>query len=71
MHGDADEAVPFRQSELMFSTGQKVGAEVKLIRVPGGGHGFAREIAKHPEWPDVLGETVRCLDQHLKATSSR
>ena len=71
MHGDADEAVPFRQSELMFSTGQKVGAEVKLIRVPGGGHGFAREIAKHPEWPDVLGETVRWLDQHLKATSSR
>jgi len=71
MHGDADETVPFRQAELMVDAAQRAGAEVKLIRLPGGGHGFARDLAKHPDWPDVLGETVRWLDQFLKGTASR
>jgi dipeptidyl aminopeptidase/acylaminoacyl peptidase len=65
-HGDADETVPFHQSELMVAAMRKAGAEVKFVRLPGGGHGFAGETAKHPEWPDFLGETVRWLDQHLR-----
>jgi acetyl esterase/lipase len=71
MQGDADETVPFHQAELMVDAARKAGAEVKLIRVPGGGHGFARDLSKHPEWPDVLGETVRWLDQHLKAAAGK
>ncbi|MGH6630821.1 MAG: alpha/beta fold hydrolase, partial [Burkholderiales bacterium] len=71
IHGDTDETVPFQQGELMVNAAQKVGAEVKLIRVPGGEHGFARELSKHCDWPDVLGETVRWLDQHLKAGPSK
>lgn len=66
MHGDADQTVPFRQAELMLDAAKEAGAEVKLIRLPGGGHAFARELARHPEWPDILGETVRWLDQYLK-----
>jgi acetyl esterase/lipase len=71
MQGDADETVPFHQAELMVDAARKAGAEVKLIRVPGGGHGFARDLSKHPEWPDVLGETVGWLDQHLKTAAGK
>lgn len=66
LHGDADIVVPFHQAELMIDAAQKVRAEVKLIRVPGGGHVFAQDLSKHPDWPDILGETVRWLDQHLR-----
>jgi acetyl esterase/lipase len=67
IHGDADTTVPFRQSELMLAAATRLGAEVTLIRVPGGSHLFALELAKHPDWPDVIGETARWVDQHLKA----
>ena len=45
---------------------KKAGAEVKLVRLHGGDHGFGAQLAQHPEWPDFLAETVRWLDQHLK-----
>jgi len=65
-HGDADVTVPFHQSELMEAAMKKAGAEVKLVRLPGGDHGFGGQIAQHPDWPDFLSETVRWLDLHLK-----
>ena len=65
IHGDADEVVPFRQSELMVEAAEDVGATVKLIRVPGGGHGFARNVSSRSEWPDVFGETNSWLQHHL------
>ena len=67
IHGDADELIPFRQAELMMQAANKAGAEVKLIRVPGGTHTFAQSTSEHAEWPDIFGETVRWLDGHLKA----
>jgi acetyl esterase/lipase len=70
LHGDADQTVPFHQSELMVEAMKKAGAEVKFIRLPGGGHGFAGETAKHPDWPDFFAESVRWMDQHLKAPAS-
>ncbi len=42
---------------------QKVGVEVKLVTVPGGGHGPAFPGAKNP--PDYLGEMVRWFDTYL------
>jgi dipeptidyl aminopeptidase/acylaminoacyl peptidase len=66
LHGDADTLVPFRMSELMLDKMKKAGVDVKLIRLPGGGHGFAMERAKHPEWPDFLAESVHWMDQHLR-----
>jgi acetyl esterase/lipase len=71
MQCDADETVPFQQSQLMVAAAQRTGAEVKFIRVPGGTHRFAIDLAKHPEWPDILGETTRWLDQHLKIVSAK
>ena len=71
LHGDADEAVPFRQAELMVEAAQRAGAEVNMIRLRGGNHGFVRYLSDHPEWPDVLGETVHWFDRHLKAAAVR
>ena len=39
----------------------------KLIRMPGGTHGFAGETAQHRDWPDFFAESIQWLDQHLKA----
>jgi acetyl esterase/lipase len=71
IHGDADETVPFQQAELMMAAAQKAGANIRLIRVAGGRHTFAQDLGKHPEWPDVLGETVRWLDQYLRVNAAR
>ena len=70
IYGDADETVRFSQGESMMAAATQVGAEVKLIRVPGGDHGFGANVGKHPEWPDIFVEMVRWLDQHLR-TSAR
>ena len=66
IHGDADIVVAIQQSELLAAAMQRAGAEVKFIRLPGGSHVFAQELSRHTDWPDVLGETVGWLDQHLK-----
>jgi acetyl esterase/lipase len=66
LHGDKDETVPFSQSELMQSALEQAGATVTLIRIVGGSHAFPGEATKHPEWPNITGEIIRWLDQHLK-----
>lgn len=38
IHGDADQMVPFKQSELMLAALEEKGVETQLIRIPGGGH---------------------------------
>jgi acetyl esterase/lipase len=65
LHGDADKIVPFRQAEIMESAMKTAGAEVRLIRLAGGSHGFGGEIANHPDWPDFFAETVRWFKAHL------
>jgi acetyl esterase/lipase len=65
LHGDADEVVPVRQAEAMEAALKKAGAECGLIRLAGGGHGFAGETARHPDWPDIFAETVRWFNAHL------
>ena len=54
IHGDADPAVPFQQSELMLAALEEQGVETRLIRIPGGRHG-ANDVP----------ETVRWLNRHL------
>jgi dipeptidyl aminopeptidase/acylaminoacyl peptidase len=65
LHGDADETVPYQHSERMEKALREAGVTVKLLRVPGGGHGPTFPGAKNP--PDYLGEMVRWLDRHLRA----
>ncbi len=54
IHGDADPAVPFQQSELMLAALEEKGVEARLIRIAGGGHG-ANDVP----------ETARWLNRHL------
>jgi acetyl esterase/lipase len=69
IHGDADEAVPFKHSELMEQALKQAGVAVKLLRIEGGGHGQDfRGLGFRAEknWPNYLGEMVRWFDQHLR-----
>lgn len=55
IHGDADEVVPFRQSEMMLERLRAAGVAAELVRRPGGGH----------ERTGLEG-TVAWLDRHLR-----
>lgn len=56
IHGDADELVPIRNSEIMHRALQENGVESEFITVPGGDHGFrdadhrARAEAAMVDW---------------------
>jgi len=63
IHGDADAAIPYEQSEIMRDALQKAGVEVKLLKIPGGGHGPTFPGATNP--PDYIGATIDWFDQHL------
>ncbi|MCC6536082.1 MAG: alpha/beta hydrolase [Bryobacterales bacterium] len=65
LHGDADATVPFNQSELFEAALRKANVTVKLVRVPGGGHGPTFAGAVNP--PDYLGEMVAWLNRYLTA----
>ena len=60
-----DTTVPIKHSELMEAALKKAGVLVKLVRLPGGGHGPAFFRAQK-DWPDFQAETVRWFDQHLQ-----
>ena len=64
IHGDADETVPFEQSEAFEGALRSAGAEAQLIRVPGGGHGPTFPGATNP--PDYISAMIAWFDQHLR-----
>ena len=68
VHGDADQTVPFHQSEMMEAALRKVGVPVKLIRIEGGDHGPTFPGAKNP--PDYKAAMVNWFDEHLRRVSS-
>ena len=54
-HGDADTLVPLEQSEWYRDRASKLGAEVKLVVEPGGGHGWLTmiyDVYKFGDWFD-------------------
>lgn len=63
IHGDADETVPFEQSEIMAEALRKANVDVELLRIPGGGHGAT--FGGVPGPPDYVGEIVRWFDRML------
>ena len=67
VHGDADERVAFKQSEIMRDALHKVGVEVELLKIPGGGHGPTFPGATNP--PDYVGATIDWFNQHLPASN--
>ena len=63
MHGDKDEQVAFSQSIEMEAKLKAAGVPVKLLIVPGAGHGPTFSGAVNP--PDYMGEMVRWFGAHL------
>ncbi len=68
LHGDADDVVPVRNSELLYEALQRVGVAAKLIKIEGGRHGPGFPGAVDP--PDYLGEMVGWFDRHLRDGSA-
>jgi acetyl esterase/lipase len=68
LHGDVDDTVPFAQSVAMESALRAANVPVKLVRVTGGAHGsnFGKDGKPHPQFADVLNESVTWLDRYLK-----
>ena len=60
IHGDQDPVVPISQSEAMFKTLQTSGVKSEFIRMPNGGHVWAKDWAG---FPGVIG---RWFDEQLK-----
>jgi acetyl esterase/lipase len=59
IHGDADEVVPFHQSERMLEALRTAGVDASLVRIPGGDHG-ANDLVTAVRWVNerVLSETA-------------
>ncbi len=64
-HGDADELIPFAQSEAMEKALQAAGVPVLLRRVPGGEHGGPKFAAQDPQarYRAIIG----WFNQYLRA----
>jgi acetyl esterase/lipase len=64
IHGDGDKTVPYNQSEIMEAALKKAGVAVKLIRVPGGGHGSSFPGAtEKADWPAAA---LEWFNQYLR-----
>jgi acetyl esterase/lipase len=68
VHGDKDDTVPYQQSVSMEAALRAAGVPVKLVRVAGGAHGahFGTGGKPHPQFAEVLNESVAWLDRHLR-----
>ncbi len=64
LHGDKDDVVPFKLSEMMEEALQQVGVPVRLLNVKGAGHGPSFRGAIDP--PDFDQERLNWLNKHLK-----
>ncbi len=63
IHGDADETVPFSNSEVMKAALEKAGVPVDLLRIPGAGHGPTFPGATNP--PDYIAAMIEWFDRYL------
>ncbi|MBI2942046.1 MAG: prolyl oligopeptidase family serine peptidase [Chloroflexi bacterium] len=57
LHGDQDTDVPYEQSVTMAARLAEAEVAHELVTIPGGGHGFDREL----ERPQVAGAFHRVL----------
>ena len=69
-HGDADETVPFEQSQLMEAGLKHLGVVVKFVSVPGGRHGSNFQLkADDPRLPTYFKQAADWFDTHLRKSS--
>ncbi len=64
MHGDADQSVPYNQSELLYAALQKAGVESSLYKVVNGGHGFRGAVDSAEK---LVGMAADFFDQQFKS----
>jgi dipeptidyl aminopeptidase/acylaminoacyl peptidase len=62
VHGTADDAVPFAQSEELVAAYRRAGAPIELVAVPGAGHGLPGV-----ELSPLLERSADFLVRHLSA----
>lgn len=60
MHGDQDNTVPIKQSEVIVKALREAGVDVTYIPVPGGGHGKGFDTARHRQ------TVLNFFDKYLK-----
>lgn len=65
VHGEEDKAVPISQSELLHEALEKVGVEVRFVRVKGAGHGFTGDNPD-PSRAEINAMVARFFDRHLR-----
>jgi dipeptidyl aminopeptidase/acylaminoacyl peptidase len=63
MHGDKDDLVPMRHSDILNEALKKAGVETKLHVVKGAGHGFGG--------PEINKMTDEFYDKHRKARKQK
>jgi acetyl esterase/lipase len=61
VHGDSDKVVPIKNSEELAELLRKVNVDVKLMRVPGGGHG-----PRLVDDPEIAAEILAWFNKHLR-----
>jgi acetyl esterase/lipase len=66
LHGEADEMVRIVHSELMLDALRKAGVDARLIRVPGGKHGWRFQLPENDPRPaEYWAEAMKWFDSHL------
>jgi acetyl esterase/lipase len=65
IHGDQDDLVPLGQSEILHGALQNVGAEVELLVVENGGHGFWGTNLR-PSLEEIDEAVLKFFDRTLK-----
>lgn len=63
IHGEEDQRVPIRQSELMDEALREAGRDVRFVRIPDSGHVWSNWELEHRL--TLLRETNAFLDQHI------
>ena len=64
VHGDQDRAVAIEHSVIMEAKLREAGVEVKLIKMPGGGHGPSISAGENPE--DYVAAMIEWFDRRLR-----
>ena len=63
IHGDADNILPYRHSEVMRDALTKAGVATELLTIPDAGHGPHFPGAVNP--PDYISAMISWFDEHL------
>ncbi|MDO8682033.1 MAG: alpha/beta hydrolase [Armatimonadota bacterium] len=67
-HGEDDNLVPIKQSEIFYKALKNAGVDATFVRVKNGGHGFP-PTGTEPTLEQIKSTVLRFFDKHLKPTA--